>query len=426
LPELISGTLVYDGQSGADKTPAMLKNSGLDGAYNAVADFNGDGHPDLVLVKVPAPNDINGAVVAIYDWAGDKFLLQPFSVGEYGGGPPTVADFDGDGAPEFGFATSDHFWVIDPACVGPNKPADCDPNGPPGVLWSAHTRDHSSSVTTASAFDFNGDGAAEVVYRDECWLRVFDGKHGHALLAANVTSTTALEMPPVADVDGDGHADVVIGGDASNLLCPIGFEPATGAPWLGYRTGLFIYSDPLSRWLPARPLWNQHAYHVTNIADDLTVPAVEPPSWAAGNDYRAQHAGAGPPGLAPGADLTAGLPPIPVDSPSCANSWTLRASVCNRGAAIARAPVPGTFYTSDPRKPGAQVICSASTTLSLPPGACQEVSCDWPHPPNATMDLWFRVNDDGTGRPGLSTPVPECRRGNDVLFISQADCLTVQ
>jgi hypothetical protein len=40
-------------------------------------------------------------------------------------------------------------------------------------------------------------------------------------------------------------------------------------------------------WAPTRPVWNQHSYHVTNIEDDLSVPASEPPNWATYNTFRA-------------------------------------------------------------------------------------------------------------------------------------------
>jgi uncharacterized membrane protein len=41
-------------------------------------------------------------------------------------------------------------------------------------------------------------------------------------------------------------------------------------------------------WGPARPLWNQLNYHITNIEDDLSVPFSEVSSWDAHNTYRTQ------------------------------------------------------------------------------------------------------------------------------------------
>ena len=48
----------------------------------------------------------------------------------------------------------------------------------------------------------------EVVYRDECWLRVYGGKDGHTVFAQVVSSGTCLEYPVIADVD-NGYGNVV-------------------------------------------------------------------------------------------------------------------------------------------------------------------------------------------------------------------------
>jgi hypothetical protein len=61
------------------------------------------------------------------------------------GGPPTVADFDGDGAPEIGVAGGTSYAVYD---------------GDGTVQWSRPTQDISSAITGSSVFDFNGDLAA--------------------------------------------------------------------------------------------------------------------------------------------------------------------------------------------------------------------------------------------------------------------------
>jgi hypothetical protein len=60
-------------------------------------------------------------------------------------GPPTIADYDGDGAPEVGVAGGAAYVVFD---------------GDGALLWQMPTQDLSSSVTGSSVFDFNGDLAA--------------------------------------------------------------------------------------------------------------------------------------------------------------------------------------------------------------------------------------------------------------------------
>jgi hypothetical protein len=62
--------------------------------------------------------------------------------------------------------------------------------------------------------------------------------------------------------------------------------------------------------------------------------------------------------------------------------------------------------------------------MPLDPGQCAPVQCDWPNPPapEAGTDLWFRADDDGTNKPPA---VPECKNGNDMLFIPKAVCTKV-
>lgn len=44
-------------------------------------------------------------------------------------------------------------------------------------------------------------------------------------------------------------------------------------------------------WAPSRPVWNQHAYHVTNINDDSTIPATPSANWETWNTFRKQDRG---------------------------------------------------------------------------------------------------------------------------------------
>ena len=161
-----------------------------------------------------------------------------------GGGSITIGDYDGDGLPEFGIAGASYYFVFDIDCVSPRSyggktgtcvragtACDCGACGTNptnmAVLWCKGTQDQSSFITGSSVFDFNADGAAEVVYGDECWTRVYDGKTGTIYFSANHSSQTKLEEPIVADVNGDGRADLVMtstrageGAPGRGLACP--------------------------------------------------------------------------------------------------------------------------------------------------------------------------------------------------------------
>src|SRR5690606_2696990 len=85
--------------------------------------------------------------------------------------------------------------------------------------WARAVEDDSSRATSSSVFDFNGDGAAEVAYNDECYFRVYDGASGGIYLAIPSLSRTVIESPVVADVDNDGNAEIVTVTNTDVLQC---------------------------------------------------------------------------------------------------------------------------------------------------------------------------------------------------------------
>jgi hypothetical protein len=169
--------------------------------------------------------------------------------------PGTVHDFDGDGAPEWASSSREFYAVYQ----GPDA-AD--------MLWSAVVSDQSGAAG-GTAFDFLGDGVAEAMYADESKLRVYDGLTGAVLLEGLRVSLTYFEYPIVADVDNDGSAEILVVSDPP--------QPA-----------LQVFRDAEDRWIQARRIWNQHAYYVTNVREDGTIPQVPVDSWTALNTYRTQ------------------------------------------------------------------------------------------------------------------------------------------
>ena len=119
-------------------------------------------------------------------------------------------------------------------------------------------------------------------------------------------SPTALENPVVADIDNDGNAELVFCSNSQSQTCDAHNDPLPEGGVVGdlYNSGIEVWGDPADRWVPARRIWNQHAYHITHIREDGTIPLQEVKGWQPVNgrefnSYRAQPRTAG---IAP--DLT--------------------------------------------------------------------------------------------------------------------------
>jgi hypothetical protein len=111
------------------------------------------------------------------------------------------------------------------------------------------------------------------VYGDQKALYVFDGKTGDKLLDSPRASGTLIEYPVVADVDNDRSADIVV---VSN----------TNTNSAQYKHTVEVRQDAQKRWIQTRRIWNQHAYHVTNVREDGTIPRKMARSWQRLNTFR--------------------------------------------------------------------------------------------------------------------------------------------
>lgn len=214
-----------------------------------VADLDGDGLPEVMVVA-------DGITIIEHDGtvttAGGAAMLAESR-------PAAVHDIDGDNAPEIVVGRDDIYSALE---------ADL------GMIWSAGVHDP-SCCATGTAFDFLGDGTAEAMYADQNNLFVFDA-NGGVLFSSPRLSWTQTENPVVADVDNDGSAEIVV---VSN-----------NGGWGGAQEQppVQVLRDAQDRWVPARRIWNQHDYFVTNVREDGTIPQVQEKNWLTLNTFRTQ------------------------------------------------------------------------------------------------------------------------------------------
>jgi hypothetical protein len=389
VPEIVTGNTIYRN----DCTPLPGWPNGQADGLVAVADFAGDQHPEVVVVS--------GGRVRLQDWQG-RVIWGPVELPRepgaavLGGGAPTVADFDGDGAPEIGVAGNRRYAVFKPFAASP-------------VLWTRPTQDD-SAVTGSSVFDFQHDGRAEVVYGDECYTRVLDGRTGGTLFEAPNASCTVHENPVVADVDRDGRAEIVVGANSvCTKQCPWGAHVGSG------QHGVTVMKDLRDRWVSTRPVWNQHAYHVTNVGEDGTIPVKERAHWldAATNTFRMNPIGDenfAAPDLAADAAVDA-----TIGTARCPAELSISVRVWNRGAVLVAGGVPVALYAGPP---GGAPVAVGRTAAAIVPRASETVTLVVsPAPPDA-RDFTVVLNDDGTGE-GV---VGECERANNVVAVPGARC----
>jgi hypothetical protein len=189
-------------------------------------DFNGDGRADLVVVNnldttslvavrfgFTTVHNSNPGTASVFLGNGDGTFQAPNTL-KAGTSPGSVAvgDFNGDG--RLDFAVNGGSLTIFSNSNGGNFSAS---------LLSG------STGGTVTAGDFNGDGITDLFTTS----KVFDGS---ATTAPQLATTYAVGLlnPIAADVNGDGHADL------------IGIVSSGVQPWLNMGNGTFLAPSYIS------------------------------------------------------------------------------------------------------------------------------------------------------------------------------------
>lgn len=402
LLDIVSGSRVY----AADGTTKV--DTALSSTHAAVGDLDFDGVPEIVSIHFQS-HSVNVWHVDPNAPGGFEIIRSGMDLNEgispnpccianpgnsgclYGGGPPTVAHFNNDVYPDVGIAGGIGYIVFDGQKLMDTAVASAETR-----LWLTPTQDCSSAQTGSSVFDFDGNGVAEVVYADETTLHIYDGPTGMPLFETCNTNGTLWEYPLVADVDNDGHADIVV---ASNSYS--GFNCGGTKT-----TGVRVFGDLEGKWVRTRRVWNQHPYMVTNVTESGAIPAAQLSNHLQDglNNFRQNVQ---PSGQFSAPDLVVTLAPV------CEGEYGLRARVLNIGEAPVEPGVVVGFYEGAP--PSGASLGQAQTSLTLYPLTYEDVILPLATAPAGDV---YAVVDDGMP----PHPWHECRTDNNTSAVVDPAC----
>ncbi|MGA9523477.1 MAG: FG-GAP-like repeat-containing protein [Myxococcaceae bacterium] len=374
-------------------------------------DLAPDGVPEVVLIR-------DGRIELLEGRTGQRLVGPtnlPSSINSFcysreqvvpgRGGPPAIADLDGDGSPEVVVASGECIAAM--SLTRDSGPAQWT------MRWGMTAVDRSSSTTAAALFDFDADGTLDVVYAGETKLHFLRGDLGTpSFEPLSHCSGTLYESPVVADVDGDGSANVVVAVNthqADALWCSFNVRP-----------GITVYRELEGRWANARGIWNQHGYHPSGVCDGHdavcessgtsndpgNIPRVFPEPYSPEhNVMRANSHGPWAPLGVPNLRITH----VVASALLCPEEESVMVRVVNTGQAPARAGTPMTLWRDE------AVLAQGVLSVPLRPGQAVVVTLRFsPSETTRSPDAVVRVGPP----PGQS----ECDPGDNAFPVRLPGC----
>ncbi|WP_421879937.1 LamG-like jellyroll fold domain-containing protein [Marinoscillum sp.] len=390
----------------------------------SAADYNLDGNVDIIMPGAidnssGSPQttvflwDVANGTVDFYQDAGNNW--------NRGTGRINIADIDNDGLMNAVYVSGEQLYALD---------ENLD------FQWSIGIKETSSGFTGCTLFDFNGDGAFEIIYRSEESILVIttpESDPTNPVISAEsrtCVSRTAEEYPVVADVDGDG---------ASEICVTCTYSDATsidGGNWTNTQYAhVRVFEADGEVWQPARSVWNQHAYFNVNVNDDLSIPSVQQDhtrifgtvDCITGvardvrplNGFLNQSTIIGEDGcpsyVSPDINMVGNISSTMSICPD--NTFEVTFDIANTGDTDISGNLPITFYDGDPTVDGSTQLNTQIYTLSnLEVGETETVTLQVQGSGGA-FDLYISLNDYGGTPaiiPGNSAGIVECDPDNNI------------
>ena len=332
---------------------------------SSVFDFEADGSSEVVYG--------DECFTRVYDGSSGEVLFSQFRSSCTWYENPIVADVDGDFRAEL-------VTPSNKACSSDGKGRTCEQLNPDGVdpLWNGLRCKNNSDCISGNC----DGGLCRCAAVSECC----------AAKDATACTTAGYKCVP-PESSGDPSK-----GNTCRAAHPEGVS------------GIRVYADANDLWVNSRRIWNQHAYAVTHINENGTVPKTS--QWSNNwddptlNNFRQNVPGE--PNATGIGDATAGAS----DAIVCqGTSAKMLVDICNRGALAIGSGMPVGFYVDD------KLVCSTATTQSLFPSDCEQVECVWTSPPSRDalkVDVQDIADDGNTQN--------ECKEGNNIGLVKGVYC----
>ncbi|MFY0608264.1 MAG: LamG domain-containing protein, partial [Cyclobacteriaceae bacterium] len=441
--ELITGNMIWnvDIAGGslskyADMNDVIAADATLSGSYYpkaiasgaqwtsiSVADIDSDNHLDIITSG--ALGSDNTGTATIFYWNVDKAFVKIYQDAandyEKGTGRINIGDVNDDGELNLTYVSNELLYSLEIDAVT----GDLDP------IWTKGIEETSSGFTGCTLFDFNGDGASEILYRSEKSLLIIDGKNGDTKKELACVSQTQEEYPLVADVDGDGASEICVTCYTSN-----------GTPTTPYSNTRYsqvrVFGADGEAWQPSRSVWNQHAYFNVNVNDDLTIPSSQQDHSRVFstdictdgenrflNTFLSQAPfveGDGCPSyVSPDIELDGSS--ITASAANCPETeFETTFTISNVGDADLSGTLPVTFYAGDPTLPGSIKLNTEVEVLNnFLKTETRTITMDVDGI-GGNFDLYVSVNDFGQTPPitPIAASITECDLDNNIETFSVA------
>lgn len=360
------------------------------------ADFEPDGPMQPFIIQADGdPEAEIGWVSAewmLYEHDGTPKFDSPRSYGRsrHMAGPPCVGDFDGDGVAEAAWADGDKVVMVEmDGSLAWTVPAE-------GLMGTG-----GGGEVACSGWDVDADGALEVLFADRLSFRILDGRTGATLFEETRHSgQSTLNLPVVADIDDDGHGEIVLATGCPDEACE---------DW-----GIIaVFGHPGGAWPAAGPAWPSFDYAVRNISSEGIVPATPPDFWNDPGTYRGRLATDDT--LPLRADLVGAVTDVCAES--CDDGPVhVALQAGNQGPVDVPEGLPYALYAVD--ESGDRLV--ATGTLPALPAYTWAAGWEVTLTPAdlGSRGLRLVVDDDGADRPQLW----ECEEGNNEAVWVEAVC----